>query len=278
MKSQTPFTWPQKALPRIRLAGRFPMGDNSRHSVYRARWHALHQHQYHAEFWLGRRRLRLQPGDVTLTPVGVVSRYALPENGFHLCLHFIPVSEGGARLALPVFWRPGVLAPSVTARLRHIMETFRQSQGQGAAARLARVASGAALQELLVWLAFVSARRETAPMGQAAAHVDRLLALIEERVAQALSVPELTAEVGLSQNYLARHFRERMGVTIMHYVLNRRIELARHLLTTTRLPVKAVGAAVGYPDAQHFNKQFRRLTGLSPSAARALMEGAERKG
>jgi AraC-like DNA-binding protein len=34
------------------------------------------------------------------------------------------------------------------------------------------------------------------------------------------------------------------------------------------LPMKRIAARVGMPDPQHFNKQFRLLTGLSPSAAR----------
>ena len=72
----------------------------------------------------------------------------------------------------------------------------------------------------------------------------------------------------MTQNYLARMFRKRFGMTIPRYLLNRRIDYARHLLTTTNIPIHRVAARVGLPDPQHFNKQFRKLVGTSPSHAR----------
>jgi len=61
-----------------------------------------------------------------------------------------------------------------------------------------------------------------------------------------------------------------MGVTVQQYIANRRMELARHLLNTSQMSIKEIGAEIGWADPQHFNKQFHRLAGLSPSAARAL--------
>ena len=42
--------------------------------------------------------------------------------------------------------------------------------------------------------------------------------------------------------------------------------MARHLFETSDLPVKDVAAAVGIPDPQYFNKQFRRINGMSPTS------------
>src|SRR5580698_5662907 len=69
--SRQSLRWPLRILPVIRVAGRFPMGDNSRDKVYVSPTHALHQHAYHATLRLGGQRIGLQPGDVTLTPAGV---------------------------------------------------------------------------------------------------------------------------------------------------------------------------------------------------------------
>ena len=80
-----------------------------------------------------------------------------------------------------------------------------------------------------------------------------------------LTVPSIAREVGLSQNYLARFFRKRYGMTIPRYLLVRRIDLARHLLLTSDDLVKQIAGRVGLPDPQYFNKQFRRLTGSNPS-------------
>jgi transcriptional regulator GlxA family with amidase domain len=107
-------------------------------------------------------------------------------------------------------------------------------------------------------------------MQRSRAALDRLVEILDERFHEPLTVPDLAREVGLSRNYLARLFRDRMGLTVQRYIANRRMELARHLLSTSRLSIKEIGAKVGWPDPQHFNKQFHRLAGLSPSAARAL--------
>jgi transcriptional regulator GlxA family with amidase domain len=98
--------------------------------------------------------------------------------------------------------------------------------------------------------------------------LDQLLALLDERFAEPWTVPQLAETVGMTQDHLARCFRQRMGMTIPRYLLQRRIAHARQLLAITDLPVNRIAARVGLPDAQHFNKQFRLLTGLSPTAIR----------
>ena len=72
----------------------------------------------------------------------------------------------------------------------------------------------------------------------------------------------------MSQNYLTRVFKSWYGVTIQHYLLRRRIDAARHLLTVSSIPIHRVAMRVGLEDRQYFNKQFRRIAGMSPSAFR----------
>jgi transcriptional regulator GlxA family with amidase domain len=57
-------------------------------------------------------------------------------------------------------------------------------------------------------------------------------------------------------------------MTIDRFRLVQRVELARLLLSSTTLPIREIGARVGMPDAQHFNKVFRSVVGLPPSACR----------
>ena len=74
----------------------------------------------------------------------------------------------------------------------------------------------------------------------------------------------------MSQNYLSQLFRKQYGVTIQHYTLIRRMEVAKHLLVTTNERVKEIGVRVGLPDAQYFNKVFRRMSGTSPNGCRQI--------
>jgi two-component system response regulator YesN len=83
-------------------------------------------------------------------------------------------------------------------------------------------------------------------------------------------IGDLAKGVGLSADYVARLFARRYGMTVQHYLLLRRVELARHLLISSDLRVSEIGREVGLPDPQYFNKQFRRVVGQSPVAFREL--------
>ena len=91
---------------------------------------------------------------------------------------------------------------------------------------------------------------------------------IETSLAKPMLIGDLAAGVGLSADYVARLFARRYGMTLQHYLLLRRVELARHLLVSSNLLVSEIGGQVGMPDPQYFNKQFRRVVGLSPLAYR----------
>lgn len=94
------------------------------------------------------------------------------------------------------------------------------------------------------------------------------MALIEARLAEPLTVPEIAREAGVSHNHLTRLFRAATGQTVIGYVRARRMAQARHLLRASTLSVSAVAATVGIPDLQAFNKACRRELGASPRAVR----------
>ncbi|NJL72934.1 MAG: helix-turn-helix domain-containing protein [Candidatus Competibacteraceae bacterium] len=52
------------------------------------------------------------------------------------------------------------------------------------------------------------------------------------------------------------------------YLLRRRIARAKELLAFSQLSIKEVGSEVAMPDPHYFNKQFRRLAGMSPTEYR----------
>ncbi|MBI4026923.1 MAG: helix-turn-helix transcriptional regulator [Verrucomicrobia bacterium] len=245
------------------------MGSQSGDVLYITTTVALHQHDYSGTVWIGKKRILLRPGDVTLTPANVESCYDLQRKGFHLCVHFYAGGPCEPSTTLPVHWRPGSCAPSVAMRLRHIIHTFRLSKQRGARGQVAQAASSAALHELLLWLAGLHInQRHINRSFKSQAALDRLIAVLEDRFTGPITIPDLAQEVRLSQNYLANLFRKQFGMTIQQYLLNRRIDVARHLLVSTDKSIKSIAYDVGLPDPHYFNKRFRRLTGMSPSAAR----------
>lgn len=231
---------------------------------------ALHLHNYAGTLWLGRRRIALQAGDLTLTPAGVPSRYDLPRAGSHWCVHVDAVSDREPAVRLPLHWRPGPYGRWLSERLEEVTALFRRG-GEGGSG-LALQAAGATLQGLLLWLALTvaSGQGATPRPSRVDAGLEQVRLYLDEHYREPVALPDLARQFGVSQNYLARRFRLRHGMTVQRYLLSRRIELARHLLTVTRLPLKAVAIEAGLGNPQYFHRQFVRAVGHSPSRERAL--------
>jgi AraC family transcriptional regulator len=91
---------------------------------------------------------------------------------------------------------------------------------------------------------------------------------IEEHLAEDLSLSELAAIAYLSPYHFARLFKASTSFTPHQYVIGRRIERAKLLLSTTNWSLTAIAHAVGFAHESHLALHFKRLTGLVPSASR----------
>jgi transcriptional regulator GlxA family with amidase domain len=91
---------------------------------------------------------------------------------------------------------------------------------------------------------------------------------VESHLRGNLSLETLAATSGLSMYHFLREFKRSQGVTPHHYLLQRRIERARELLTRTDLSMSEIAFACGFSDQSHFGRRFRELVGVPPSAFR----------
>ncbi|WP_312729295.1 helix-turn-helix transcriptional regulator, partial [Enterococcus sp.] len=68
-----------------------------------------------------------------------------------------------------------------------------------------------------------------------------------------------------SPTYLSKIFKEATGVSPINYLIEIRLKRAKDMLKNDNLTIKEVASAVGYQDAYHFSKSFKKLYGVSPS-------------
>ncbi|MFL5296651.1 MAG: helix-turn-helix domain-containing protein [Phenylobacterium sp.] len=258
------FHWPAATLPRLKLAGQFALADRGFETRYLGPTHALHLHEYTARMRLGAEPIDLRPGDLTLSPAGVETAYDLAAPGRHWCVHFQPAPSEGATVALRRHMRPGPAGAYVAERLSAISRMRART-----ADVLAQASAAVALQDLLLWCAV----RAQPDADAADAVADRVSAIIDARFAEPIDAQRLAREVGRSQNYVARAFRRRFGMTVPSYALRRRVTHAQYLLESTDLPVGVIGRRVGIEDPHYLNKLVRRLLGDSPTALRRRARG-----
>jgi AraC family transcriptional regulator len=98
--------------------------------------------------------------------------------------------------------------------------------------------------------------------------VKRLKDYIEDHLAVELSIAQLAALVPMSQFHFAREFKTAIGEPPHRYVMNRRIERAKVLLSATRLSIAEVAYQVGFSNQSHFIAQFRKALGMTPKQFR----------
>ena len=100
------------------------------------------------------------------------------------------------------------------------------------------------------------------------AWVSAALELIADGELHAGSVESLAGRIGLSTRQLRRLFLQVVGATPKAVHANRRLLLAKQLLTETALPMTEVAQAAGFNSLRRFNAAFREGCGMAPTIIR----------
>ncbi len=91
----------------------------------------------------------------------------------------------------------------------------------------------------------------------------RLRELLDERVAQGVTLDEAAALVHAHPAHLVRAFSAAFGIAPHQYLMSRRVDRARRMLLDG-LPPGQVAAATGFYDQAHLTRHFKRLVGVPP--------------
>jgi len=92
----------------------------------------------------------------------------------------------------------------------------------------------------------------------------RVLAYIEANLGSKIETCELAGLVSFSKGHFSRAFKRSLGLSPMAYVVTRRVERAKRMMTATREHLTDIALACGFADQAHLNRSFRRMVGMSP--------------
>lgn len=98
--------------------------------------------------------------------------------------------------------------------------------------------------------------------------VEQIVSYFEDHYSEKISLDTIAENMYLSPFYISRIFKSETGDTPIRHLINIRLERARELLVQEEIPIQEVAAAVGYGDAYHFSKLFKKYYGKSPSQVR----------
>ena len=132
-----------------------------------------------------------------------------------------------------------------------------------------RVRMKAAALTLLV--ALVEAAGQTPP--KSARAIETLAQHILEHPDGDFPVADMAKTAGMSVSAFSDAFKRAKGLPLHAYVLNCRINRARALLEQTNRSIAAIAHELRFYSAQHFDKIFKRITGVSPTSYRQRQRG-----
>ena len=88
--------------------------------------------------------------------------------------------------------------------------------------------------------------------------------LLDERLAQPVTLGAAAAQLGRSVPHLVRSFTREFGVSPHAYLIGRRVDAARHALLQGARPAD-VAADLGFYDQAHFTRHFKRHVAVTPA-------------
>ena len=80
----------------------------------------------------------------------------------------------------------------------------------------------------------------------------------------------IAAEVGHDYPALSKLFSEVEGITIEQYLIRQKMEKAKEYLIYDELSLSEIADKMGYSSVAHLSGQFRKLTGMTPTAFKRL--------
>ncbi len=234
----------------------------------------------------GQSRHHIQPyGDAVLMPAGYEShwKWTTPSSALYLLVEPELVSRTAAEI--------GSSAPELRnsfgasdLRLLHLALALKEEAQTGGAngPLFAQCLSTAVAAHLLTQYGSAPPAGAASTPGLSAPQIKRVTDHVRGNLSADLSLAGIAAVAHASPFHLARQFKRATGKTLHEFVLDCRVDAAKHLLSGGERSIGQIAGEVGFAQQSHLAAHFKRTTGLSPLAFRRRLRaerlGAERLG
>lgn len=267
-----------------------PFVNTHRDTTFSSVFVSLHSHSYFeilyclsasdVEYLVGPDRYKLQKGDIILIPPGISHRPILPEklttpyvrdvlwvNADFLAslkenLPYTTIGKEHTALIRTAGTRWEFLGDLFQSGIREEEQRF---QGWEA------IVLGNTLK-ILAYLDRACGEHGTDILkAEKPELLDKVTAYIENHYAEHITVSELAHKFYVSDSTISHLFKQKMGISIYHYITQRRLISAKNLISNG-LALEQVATRVGFSDYSSFYRAFKQEYGISPRQYRNLQE------
>ncbi len=106
--------------------------------------------------------------------------------------------------------------------------------------------------------------RHVASQGGYTERVAEAIARLRKEFDRPLRIEELARKLGMSVSRFHHHFKAVTAMSPLQFQKQRRLQEARRLILGEDLDAASTAYRVGYNDASHFSREYKRLVGAPP--------------
>lgn len=99
-------------------------------------------------------------------------------------------------------------------------------------------------------------------------YIAQAIRYMNRHLFEPIGVQQVAEAVRLSPSHFSRQFKARTGYSPYEYIVLRRIDRAKYLLTSTEQTVSEIAYATGYNSEENFIHSFQKHVGISPGLFR----------
>ena len=252
---------------------------------------SLHSHAYAEliycrstsgiEYLLGTDRYRLQLGDIIFVPPGVSHRPLFPErmdtpyirDVVWLSAEFLQTVRGLYEENVNDPRRDYAPLRTVGTQWEFLGELFEQGVREEQERKSGW--EGAVIGNTMMILTHLNRAYKQRNAGQVRAEkpelLDRIAAFVEKNYAEHITIDALGKRFYVSGSTISHLFKQKMGVSVYHYITQRRLIAAKSLIEQGQ-HLEDVPLKVGFSDYSSFYRAFKQEFGISPRQYRSLQE------
>lgn len=91
---------------------------------------------------------------------------------------------------------------------------------------------------------------------------------VKNNLSKKITLSDLSWKLHCSTVTLTEHFKKEYGITIMEYIMKKRMDKAERLLANSELSIRDIAEECGFLDIEYFSRCFKSSHDMSPSAWR----------
>lgn len=95
-----------------------------------------------------------------------------------------------------------------------------------------------------------------------------ILQWIRVNAQRKIGVSEVAATFNYNADYLSHLFRERLGISLKHYIIKVKLDVVKELLISTDKSIKEISQYISYDDEKYMMRLFKQYEGVTPSEFR----------